>query len=113
MTTDAAIKAALETILPLYPNKYTGTELEYIVYNYSTIPEVFADSVPHAARYLVQVHLYLPDKKNPNPYKLAISRALKEHGFTWPSITNASDGDGQHYTFECSYVNGGGYYGDT
>lgn len=113
MTTDAAIKAALENILPLYPNKYTGTELEYIVYNYSTIPEVFGDSVPHAARYLVQVHLYLPDKKNPNPLKLAISRALKEQGFTWPSITNASDGDGQHYTFECNYVNGGGYYGVT
>lgn len=113
MSTDAAIKAALDGILPLYPNLYTGDELRYIVYNYSTIPDVFGDSVPHAARYFVQVHLYLPSKENPNQYKLTISRALNANGFTWPSITNASDGDGQHYTFECNYVNGGGFYGET
>ena len=29
------------------------------------IAEVFADSVAHAARYAIQLHLYLPHKKNP------------------------------------------------
>lgn len=113
MNTDNAIKAALEGVLPLFPNQYTGNELEYLVYNYSTIPDVFAEGVPHAARYFVQVHLYLPTKRNPNALKLQISRALHDAGFTWPSIENASDREGQHYTFECYYTNGGGFYGHT
>lgn len=112
MTTDAAIKAAL-TMLPVYPNYYTGEDLEYIVYNYTALPQVYAERLPAAARYLVQVHLYLPHKKNPNALKVQISRALSEHGFTWPSITNGSDGDGQHYVFECEYANAGGVYAET
>lgn len=110
---DKAIGDAFGTILPLFPNVYTGEELSYLVYNYYVLPEVFADSVAHAARYSIQLHLYLPQKVNPNPTKLSIINACIANNFTFPSMTNASDGDGQHYVFEFEYVNGGGLYSET
>ena len=114
MSCDEAINTAFEDVgLHIYPNVYTGEELSYLVYTYYVIPAVFADSVSHAARYSIQLHLYLPQKTNPNTYKLAIIAACYENGFTFPSMTNASDGDGQHYVFEFEYCNGGGYYGET
>lgn len=113
--TDEALAAALDPLFPdkVFPNAYTGSAVEYIVYNYTTLPQVFGEGLPAAARYLVQVHYYLPPKKNPNLGKLQISQALKDQGFTWPDIENASDSEGQHYVFECEYVNAGGVYGQT
>ena len=113
MSCDEAINQAFGQILPLYPNVYTGKDLRYLVYNYYVIPEVFADSAAHAARYTIQLHLYIPHKENPNPTKLAIIDACVGNGFTFPRMTNASDGEGQHYVFEFEYVNGGGLYGET
>ena len=113
MSCDEAINAAFGGILPLYPNVYTGDTLEYLVYNYYVIAEVFADSAAHAARYAIQLHLYMPHKKNPNDTKLEIIAACVQNKFTFPSMTNASDGDGQHYVFEFEYANSGGLYGET
>ncbi len=113
--TDEAIMDALSPHFPgaVWPNKYTGKQLEYIVYNFVTLPVLHAESKPHAARHLVQVHWYLPDGKSPSSGKLKICRALYGGGFSWPSIENASDESGQHYVFECEYINGGGLYGYT
>lgn len=113
MSCDEAINTAFGEILPLFPNVYTGTELTYLVYNYYVIPEVFANSVSHASRYTIQLHLYLPHKANPNEIKLSIINACIDNGFTYPSMTNASDKDGQHYVFEFEYCNGGGVYAQT
>ena len=113
MSSDEAINLAFGEILPLFPNIYTGKELRYLVYNYYVIPELFAESVSHASRYSVQLHLYLPHKENPNGHKLAIINACIAGGFTYPSMTNASDGESQHYVFEFEYLNAGGYYGKT
>ena len=113
MSCDEAINTAFGEILPLFPNVYTGTELTYLVYNYYVIPEVYADSVSHASRYIIQLHFYLPHKANPNETKLSIINACIDNGFTYPSMTNASDKDGQHYVFEFEYCNGGGVYAQT
>lgn len=113
MSCDEAINAAFGDILPLFPNVYTGEELAYLVYNYYVIPEVYANSVSHASRYSIQLHLYLPQKTNPNTLKLSIINACIDNGFTYPSMTNASDRDGQHYVFEFEYCNGGGIYAQT
>lgn len=113
MSIDKVLNTALtSTSLPAYPNVYTGSLLEYLTWNYTEIPVVFADSLPHAARYLVQVHYYLPPKADPNPIKQQLRLALTGAGCTWPSITNASDKEGQHYVFECEYADGGGLYGN-
>ena len=109
----AALQAACESVLPgaVFPNVYTGPLLKYIVWNYETLPSVFAEERPDAARYLVQVHFYLPRKENPQAAILAIQWALSNAGFTWPDTIDASDDDGQHWTFECEYADGGGVYG--
>ena len=54
------LQTALETVLPgsVYPIINTGGGIEYFVWNYSTTPTVWADSLPYAARYLVQAHYY-------------------------------------------------------
>ena len=108
--------AAMAAISPLFPdacapNVYEGSAVEYVVWNAYQIPEVYAERRPAAARYPTQVHYFLPNGKNPTEGKLALQRALFEHGFTWPSGTNASDSEGQHYVLECDYINAGGVYG--
>lgn len=111
MSVDEALQTALTSLgIPVSPNLYKGEALEYIVTNYTTIPEVYAERVPHACRYLVQVHYMVPHGVNPNSTVNDISKALWDALFTWPSVTNASDGDGQHYVLECEYADGGGYY---
>ena len=107
------LQAACESVLPgaVFPQVYTGGLLTYIVWNYNQIPQVYAESAPRAARYLVQVHFYLPFKKNPQAAILALSRALFEKDFTWPTVTDATDNEGQHWVLECEYADGGGFYG--
>lgn len=108
---DTVLQAAISPLFPCAPNQYHGKELEYVVWNYYQISSVYAEDLPAAARYPTQVHYYLPHGKNPNTGKLQLQRALFDAGFTWPSITNASDSEGQHYVLECEYVNAGGVYG--
>lgn len=108
MTIDETLMATLSDLVPeLAPNQYTGKALEYLVWNYNVLPAVFADSKPDAARYLVQVHWFLPHSVNPAAKRTQLCRALNAAGFTYPSIVNASDKEGQHYVLECEYADGG------
>lgn len=108
MSVDENLVATLSFIVgAVAPNEYTGTELEYAVWNYNILPAVFAESKPEAARYLVQVHWFLPHSVNPAAKRRRICQALHDARFTYPSVVNASDKDGQHYVFECEYVDGG------
>lgn len=112
--TEAALLAAISPVFPeCAPHEYHGTALEYVTWNVYTLPQVYAERKPAAARYPTQVHYWLPHGKNPNPGKLALQQALFGVGFTWPVIEDASDSDGQHYVLECEYVNAGGAYGQT
>ena len=115
MTTNELLKATLEPLLQgrVAPIEYTGKSEEYIVWNHSMIPEVFAEGVAHAARYLVQVHYFLPNGKNPDPMKVQICQALQAADFTTPAIQDANEAAGQHYVFECECCNGGPTYGQT
>ena len=106
-----ALQAALDTVYPgaSFPNVYTGPLPEYVVWNYDEIPAVYADSAPRASRYLCQVHLYCPHKKSPLEAIQALRWALFDAQFTWPSLTDASDSEGQHWVLECQFADGGGY----
>lgn len=105
---DEKIQAAVKPLVPeCVPDLYTGNAKEYCTYNYNEIPAGFGDNVPHAVRYLVQVHWFLPLKKRPQPKKKELRRALMNvKGFGAPEIVNASDGDEQHYVFEFEAVDG-------
>lgn len=117
MSPDAILREALTPIVPtVVPHVYRGEDLEYITYNYSTLPALDADSAPRAAIHLLQIHWYLPaapegsvNNVNPNAKKLLISAALAGVFGTWPEIVDASDEDGQHYVFELQAMEGGGY----
>lgn len=107
MTIDSRINTAVKTVVAeCRPNVYDGSSLEYAVYNYTQIPAINADGRPHAMRYLIQVNVYLPHGKNPNQIKKTLANALLTAGFTYPTITNASDSNGQHYAFEFEGMDG-------
>ena len=104
MNLDARIRAALTDICDVVvPQVYTGDEHEYIVFNYSEYPLVFADDTPQSIGYSVQVHLFMPLKVNPNTKKESIKTALFSAGFSYPSIQDVTDNEGQHYVFETNY----------
>lgn len=109
------LQAACESVLPgaVFPQVYTGPLLHYVVWDYNVFPAVWAEQAPHAARYIVQVHFYLPHKENPNTTILGLMQALHAQDFTWPRLTDATDSEGQHWVLECEYADGGGYYGFT
>lgn len=73
----------------------------YLTFNYSTLPEVFADDAPHYERYMVQVHLFMPLGENISKLKRQVKQALFDADFTWPTTEDASDEDGRHIVFEC------------
>lgn len=108
MLLDDKIRAAVEPLVPVcVPDFYTGDAKEYCTYNYNEIPAGFGDNLPHAVRYLVQVHWFLPLKKRPHPTKKALRRALAAvRGFGAPEIVNANDELGQHYVYEFQAVDG-------
>ena len=95
---------AFDGYLPTAADIYKGEATEYIVFNYTTIPADFGDDDAQHYRYLVQVHLYSPNEKNTLAYRREITRRLLSAGFTRPTITPASDKDGQHYVFEYCIV---------
>lgn len=104
MTIEDRIITALLPIVPnIMPNEYTGDSLEYIEFNYDEY-HLYANGTKAETRALIQVHYYLPKKKNPLSTKEQIAKALKTAGFSYPSIVNASDNTSQHYTFECEGV---------
>lgn len=107
MSLNSTIKAAIEPIVPVCgPDQYDGPAIEYCAFNYSEIPDAFGDDSPHAIRYLVQLHYFIPTGANPISRKKLLKNALLNAGFTYPTVTNASDGDGQHYVLECEYADG-------
>lgn len=105
---DDKIRAAVEPLVPVcVPDLYTGDKEEYCTFNYNEIPAGFGDNIPHAVRYLVQVHWVLPLKQRPQPKKKELRRALIQvRGFSAPEIVNASDGGVQHYVYEFEAVDG-------
>ena len=112
MSVDAALQTALRPLgLPVFPNRYTGEALEYLVTWWTMLPEVHAGDRANAARYLVTVGYYLPDKKNPNPMLERICTALAAAEFTCPSVTPVDETRGQHWAIECEYCDGGYAYG--
>ena len=94
----------------VFPQVYTGPLVRYVVWNYDVLPRVWAEGIPHAARYLVMVHYYLPHGEDPRGAILGLQRALSNAGFTWPSLTDATDSDGQHWVLECDVSKCPGFF---
>ena len=105
MTLNERLIEALSVLkIPIDPNEYQGKAEQYLVFNYNTIPDDFADDEPEHERYLIQVHFFCRIETNSLSCAKKIKRALFEAGMTWPEMTDASDKEGQHLVFECEWV---------
>lgn len=104
MSVNEVLVNALESLLPTSADVYKGDAAEYIVFNYTTIPDDFGDDDAQYYRYLVQVHLFAPYEKNTLNYRRQITSRLVAADFTRPTITPAHDETRQHYVFECEYT---------
>lgn len=105
---DERIRDAVTPIVPeVAPDVYTGGEPEYCTWNATELPAALGDGRAHRIRYLVQVHWYLPLARRPYATKQVLRRALMDTpGFTVPTVTDASDLEGQHYVFEFEALGG-------
>lgn len=107
MSINSTIRAAVTPIVAVcVPDVYTGTATEYCTFNYTEYPEEFSDDAPHALKYSVQLHYFCPTGVNPDAKKTALKKALFGADFTYPDVINAVDEDGQHWIFECEYLDG-------
>lgn len=101
------LKNAVEsTGITAYASFYPGDDAEYCTINCVDMPDSFGDDRPAVARHLVQVHWFAPYGDNPTKRKRALCAALIQAGCTYPEITDASDENGMHFTFECEYLDG-------
>lgn len=98
--------AVLSVVAVCVPDFYDGDEAVYCTYNITENPEGFGDNTPHLIRHMAQLHLFLPLKQDSRATRRGLCRSLAAAGFTYPSVTNASDADGQHYVFEFEDVDG-------
>ena len=104
MSLNEILTAALNPVAPVEADAYEGRRATYLAFNYDTIPANYGDDEPVCELALVQVHLYAPAGKDTRKLRRAVKSALALAGLTWPSCTNASDKEGQHYVFECEYI---------
>jgi len=106
MSVEQTIITTLTPIVStVVPDIYQGNAKEFITFNYSEYQQ-YAESTSYAITYSVQVHYFAPLKTNVLTKKNQIAVALNGAGFTFPSIINANDKDGQHYVYECIFVGG-------
>lgn len=107
MSVNEILRNAVHPIVPVCePVSYDGEETEYCTFVIDDDPDVFAEGMPSVIRSLVILNWYLPAGVNPLAKKKRLCRALASAGFTYPSVTNASDEGGQHFVFECERADG-------
>lgn len=100
MTVQELIRDTIRPLVPeVTPEPYDGDASTYCTYQAAELPTLFANGRPDTIRYHAYLHLYLPAGENPIRLKSCIAKAIWTVGATYPSITNASDKDGQHYVF--------------
>jgi hypothetical protein len=110
MNINNEIKAALASIsLPVDPTPYLGTAKEYITFDYFSNGDGFADDHPEYERYVIYVRYYAPLTTNTLSKVKLIKAALFTAGFSFPSVQDLTDKDGQYWLFQCEKVVG---YGD-
>lgn len=98
---DAKLKKALsKTKLDVERSVYLGKEKKYIVFDYNTIPDDYADDEPERERYLIAVHLFAPLKDNINSLVRSLKNLLVTAGFSYPETEDASSSSERHIVLE-------------
>lgn len=111
VSVEARIVAALrpfgdpveKSLLYAAANKRPRRYYTFIVQSFG---DAYGDDEPGCERWLVWVHLFAPLAENCILRAAQTKKTLFEAGFTWPSMVDATDQDGQHYVFECETAAG-------
>ena len=107
MTIDKTIRDALLPFGdPAQKNIYTGKSRRYYTFNYDSYGECFGDDSPVSIRYAVMVHFFAPHTFDSVERISQTCTAIYNAGGTWPDVVDATDGDGQHFVFECEFAGG-------
>lgn len=82
--------------IPAWPDVYTGRDEDrperWITYNFSDDHgALWGNDAPGAVVHSVQVHLFMPSRKNFFAIQKAIRDAMFNMGFSFPIITNLID----------------------
>lgn len=105
MSVNEVLRSALApTGLPCVPDTHTPGAETYYTFSVDTVPAAWGNNAPDAEICDVSVHLWAPGQANVLALRAQTRRLLSEAGFTWPSETDASDEDGQHYLYECQIL---------
>lgn len=108
-------QAVAFTGYPCEQVSYDGHAETYFVFNMFSTPDDFADDDAGAEVWFVQLHLFAPFTLDTTALRKQIKAAIRDAGFTAPSMTDASapkrveDGTEQHlvFEFECATSCGG------
>ena len=100
---DEILAAVRPTVPHVYPDIYNGEQEVYCTFTLTEHPAEFLDNEPAEVLYDVQVHLYAPHGLNTMGLRRGIRDGLVSQEFSHPTIYNMSNGEGQHYVFECEF----------
>ena len=107
MTISERIIKAIKPIVPIcVPNLYKGKALEYTTFTYSEFPDLHADGVPGAIRYLCILTYVCASKKNVISTRQKLKRAILAAGGTYPMAENISDDKSQIWALEFEMEDG-------
>lgn len=109
MSVEARVKAALDAFkIPAEKSVLDAASKKrpplYYTFSCGSVGDDFGDDAPGCERCPVQVHLFAPLNHNCIRQVKKTKQVLFAAGFTWPSVIDATDQDGQHYVFECETV---------
>lgn len=105
MTLDEKLVAAVSPVVAICrPSSYLpapGDEPEeYCTYNRAEFPRVHSAGAPRRLVQLYQLHYYRRDRADPRPTLNRLKHEIFASWFSYPSVTDASDADGQHWVLE-------------
>lgn len=103
MSIEARLVEAFDGLMnsPAAANTYKGPDAEYITFNYTEIPDDFGDDDAAITGPSCKFTISPRTRRTHGRPGGEITRRIVAAGFTRPSITPASDANGQHYVFEC------------
>lgn len=107
MTVNEKIIEALSSVgVPVTPDFNGGGKQEYITFNFADDRAVeFGDDAPLFDVAYMQIHYFLPSEKNYRETKKRIRKLLFDAGFTFPDVTEVTEGKKRHLVFECEIEN--------
>lgn len=106
MTLEEKLVAAVVPIVPIcrphYYRRSSDEKMpeEFCSYSFDRLPTLFSSGRPGKLRKSFLLNYCCPINVNPAEKIIALANAIVDAGFTYPTVTDASDEDYGNYAFE-------------